>query len=136
MTGAIVVHGFIELKRVVAVHEVTEEDVYKEGQVPTTYGGAKLKVEVVYAVWMVDIAGRVRRFEFDIPEPKDSEGKIGGPYNLDGVETQAGAGPSTVATELKTVQSSLLDSNDDLRAKAEEYLRINDGRMLTVRVDE
>lgn len=130
--GEIVYHAFVEHSRFVAVHEVTEEGVYKEGQVPTTYGGAILKVEVVYGIIMVDWGGRVRRFEFDIVEPLDKDGKVGGPIIVDGVEVSAGAGPSTAPTYIKTVNSTLID--DDLRAKADKFRDINSGKFLTVKM--
>ena len=74
-------HVFREIGRVYSIFVITEDGIYKEGEVPEDYNGSgELKVEVVHEIFKVDSAGRVRHTYYDIPDAKDREGKYGGGY--------------------------------------------------------
>lgn len=123
--------SFREYKRLYSIVVVTDDGLYKEGEVPSSYGGdTEVEIEVVHEILMVDSAGRIRRLVFDIPEAKDRNNKLGGGYgiyepgdpptpvtvpykNEDYPETTGGA---TEPTKLYIRVSNKLDPQNMLRA--------------------
>lgn len=105
---------YYEYSRVVSNVSITEEGVFKSGQVPTTYGGARLDLQVVHSVSMINARGELQILEFEIDEAMDSDRQRGGPTVRDGNQILAGAGPSTVPITQTTILNSKLDNSRKL----------------------
>lgn len=58
-----------EYSRIVEEVVVTEEGMFRKQGVPTSYAGAKLSVELVHTVHMVNSAGNLMTLEFHNPPP-------------------------------------------------------------------
>ena len=109
-TGQVSIYNrYFEYERVVSHVSVTDEGVYKMGEVPDTYGGAQLDLELVHAVFVVNSKGEMLMLEFFPEEAMDTERKRGGPTVRDGQEILPGAGPSTVPITQTTVPNTKLD---------------------------
>lgn len=102
---------FFEYSRVVSSVSVTEEGVFKAGQVPTSYGGARLDLLVVHSISLINARGEMQIFEIEVEEGMDDQRQRGGPVVRDGTEVRAGAGPSTVPITQTTILNSNLDAS-------------------------
>lgn len=115
-------HLYRQYKRIYSKQVVTENGIYKEGEVPSAkQGDAQLTVEVVHEIILADAAGQLIRLVFHIPEALDQNDEKGGSYTLDGSsittdDYPAGSGPSTVPTALYTDTSSTLTSDNVISA--------------------
>ena len=107
-----VYNRFFEYQRIISEVSITDEGVYQKGQVPDTYGGAQLDLQVVHAVFMVNGQSELQIHEFEVPYPMDKTKKTGGRIMRDGKEVRAKTGDSTV----DVVQTTVVNPNlDDVR---------------------
>lgn len=102
---------YFEYARVITRVSVTDQGVYQYGQVPTTYGGSQLDLNVVNAVYMVNSKSEMEIFEFEIDAIKDQQDKTGGPIQRDGVQIRGATGDSTVPVVQTTVKNEKLDAS-------------------------
>ena len=100
-----------EYERVVSTVSVTDEGLYQAGQVPDTYGGAQLDMQMVHAVFMVNGRGEMIMFEFETESPMDSDRKTGGPIVRDGTQIRAKVGTSDVPLIQTTIKNANLDAS-------------------------
>lgn len=102
---------FYEFERVISKVVITEEGTFKEGEVPEGYGGARLELDIVDAVFLVNSRTEMHMFEFANAEAMDAERKTGGPVIRDGVEIAPQTGESTVPTVQTTVRNPTLEES-------------------------
>jgi len=117
-----------EYKRLISKQIVTEDGIYKEDEVPSTYtGDVLIEVEVVHEVLMTDEVGRTMRLVFDIPKAKDSSGATEGGYTLNGSAYVTSDYPAEggTDTELSLVTSTKL--SEDIQEKVDEMIIIQGG---------
>lgn len=115
---------YFEYARIISVVSVTDEGVYQAGQVPDTYGGAQLDLQVVNAVLMVNSKAQLQVLEFEVEPPLDKDRKSGGPVVRDGKQIRAKTGASDVPVIQTTIYNTKLDSTrKQLGAAAEAAMR-------------
>jgi hypothetical protein len=105
---------FFEYARVITEVVVTDEGVYQKGQVPDTYGGAQLKLNVVWCVFMVNARAEMTVWEFELEYPMDNQKRKGGPLVRNGIEVRAQVGASDVPVQ----QLYVFNTNLDVTRKA------------------
>lgn len=115
---------YFEYARVISIVSVTEEGVYQAGQVPLTYGGSQLDLQVVNAVLMVNAKAQLQVLEFEVEPPMDKDRKTGGPIVRDGTQIRAKSGESNVPVIQTTIYNKNLESTrKQLGAAAEAAIR-------------
>ena len=100
---------FFEYARAVTDVVVTEEGVFQKDQVPDDYGGSRLEMETVNAVFLINSKAELQVFEFENPPIMDSERKTGGPIKRDDVAIRAATGDSSVDVAQRLVINPNLD---------------------------
>ena len=118
----VVLDSKFEYARLKSTQIITEQGIYKKDEVPEDYGGSQLEVDVVHGIYLINETGELTQFQFKVPEAKDENEETGGPYTLDEVEIKAGAGPSTVATELELVVDTTLVVSDETLDLAVQWI--------------
>lgn len=101
---------YFEYERVISTVSVTDEGIYQAGQVPDTYGGAQLDMQMVHAVFMVNGRGEMLMLEFETESPMDTDKKTGGPIVRDGTQIRAKTGTSDVPLIQTTIKNANLDA--------------------------
>lgn len=100
---------FFEYERVVSYVEVTDEGIYQVGEVPDTYGGASITIQVVHAVFMINAKSEMVMFEFEVQPAMDKTRKTGGKITRDGRELRPKTGESSVEVKQYTIANASLD---------------------------
>jgi hypothetical protein len=120
-----------EYVRIIEEIDVTEVGVYKKDQAPDG-AEAVVRMAVVHHVTMVDEGGRLLTLWFDIPEPKDKDGKVGGGYSLNGTPVighhwwKNQSGPSDVRSALTLIESTRLSAANKTAAAAISAIKAKD----------
>jgi hypothetical protein len=76
----------IEIKRKVSSCILTEQGLYHVGQIPTSYQGAYLTIEVTHVILFADDNGNLQVYTCNPPKVKNSDGSFA-PFPANGVTT-------------------------------------------------
>ena len=109
---------FFEYARVVVTVVVTEEGVYLKDNVPDTYGGAELELDMVWAVFMINAKAEMSLWELAPDYPMDKDKKKGGPIMRDKVKIREKVGDSAVPVEQRLVINENLDEDRKIQGSA------------------
>lgn len=109
---------FFEYAKVVTEVVVTDEGVYLKNEVPDAYGGARLELKVVNAVFMVNSRAELQVFEFEMGPVMDKDKKTGGPVKRDGIDIREATGDSTVVVQQKLELNENLDTTRKVLGEA------------------
>lgn len=109
---------YFEYAKVVTPVVVTDEGVYLRDEVPESYGGAQLELDVVNAVFLINSRAELQILEFEMGEVMDKDRKTGGPIRRDGVDIRPATGDSTVVVEQTLVLNEALDEDRALLGAA------------------
>jgi len=119
---SVIFHSLKVWKKFVEVRTITDSGAYAKDQVPESYGGAELDVEIIQRVIFTDSSGQLVELRMDdIEGLKDQEDKTGMAVQVidtDGtvLETIAATGDSTIT--IQWVGKTTFGAEDPVNQKA------------------
>lgn len=116
---------YFEYARAVTDVTITEEGIFQKDQVPTDYGGARMDMEVVNAIYMVNSKAELQIFEFENISPMDADRKKDGRVERDGnlIRAAKSGGSSVTVVQRIAINDSLDDSRKALGQLALQVFR-------------